>query len=59
MEAMSSADFAPKEDEVKSSPSKSDSKFTDALNKLDGGSTKDSDSGSGFAAKKVPNKNSF
>ena len=60
MEAMSSADFAPKEDEMKSSPSKSDgAKFTDALNKLDGGSTKDSDSGSGFAAKKVPNKSSF
>ena len=55
---MSSADFAPKE-EPKSSPSKSPSKYSDALNKLDAGSsTKDSDSG-GFAPKKVPGKNSF
>lgn len=59
MEAMSSADFATKEDDIKSSsPSKSDSKFTDALNKLDIDATKYSDSGSG-STKKVPNKSSF
>ena len=56
MEAMSSADFAPKEEPKPSSSSKeSPSKFTDALNALD---SKDNDSG--FAAKKVPaGKNTF
>ena len=58
MEAMSSADFAPKEEPV-SSPSKGESKkLTDTLNKSSG--SKDNEgSSSGFAAKKVPTQNTF
>lgn len=57
MEAMSSADFAPKEEPV-SSPSKGDSKkLTDTLNKS--GSKDNEGSSSGFAAKKVPTQNTF
>lgn len=54
MEAMSSADFAPKEEPKPSSSSPQ--KFTDALNKL--GDSKDSSS-SGLNLNKVPTKNTF
>ena len=55
MEAMSSADFAPKE-EPKDSPSKaSQKKFTDALNKLN----ESQPIGESSGASKAPSKNTF
>lgn len=55
MEAMSSADFAPKEEEPKtSSADKSPQKYTDALNKFS--LSKEDESSS---TKKAPSKNTF
>jgi len=53
MEAMSSADFAPKE-EPKPSTKESPSKFTEALNAHDS-----KEKPSSFAAKQAPGQNSF
>ena len=57
MEAMSSADFAPKEEPK--SGSTSPQKYTDALNKLSDTTKESEESGTGFAAKKAPGKSTF